>query len=156
MMTEWIKAVVLSLSLLSMGALQSGCTTMADAQADKGHGQVKVYHASYDASWDAALAALNDVHNVWHNGYSDSGTPVGQHFKIISADKTKGLILAHGVRTSWSWGENVAIYIEPVAPDSTRVEIINKRSLKTNVTAPHWENDLFVSLDRHLPSAISN
>jgi len=58
------------------------------------------------------------------------------------------------VRTTlfaFSYGENVAIFVDRITGAvPTRVEIVNKRVLATNITAPDWDTRLFKALDGRL------
>jgi predicted thioesterase len=59
--------------------------------------------------------------------------------------------LAQGSISAFSWGENVAIYVEDVAGKvKTRVEVVNKRALSVNITAADWESKILEELDKRL------
>lgn len=67
------------------------------------------------------------------------------------SDKGKGEILAQRSMTFFSYGENVAIYVERTGePSETQVEVISKRALATNITATNWEAIIFDGLDKIL------
>jgi hypothetical protein len=127
------KVIALALVLFA-AALSSGCATLADAQAAKGSGTSKVYDKPYDVVWDAVLESVKS------SGLS-----------LVSENKEKGSILAQGAISAFSWGENVAIYVEDVGGKiKTRVEVVNKRALATNITAANWERRIFEDLDKRL------
>lgn len=112
----------------------SGCSTLADAQAAKGTGTVRVYERPYDVVWDAVVASVKET-----------------SLAVVSSNKTDGMILAQGAMGAFSYGENVAIYVEDAGGKvKTRVEIINKRALATNITAANWESRLSAALDQRL------
>lgn len=112
----------------------AGCSTMADAKAGKGSGTVRTYDKPYDVVWDSVIAAIKET-----------------SLSIASESKSEGLVLAQGSIGLFTWGENVAIYVEDVGGRvRTRVEIINKRVGKMNVTAYDWESRLSRSLDQRL------
>ena len=70
---------------------------------------------------------------------------------VATDNKERGMILAQGGVSAFSWGENVAIYVEDVGGKvRTRVEVINKRALATNITAADWESRIFEALDKRL------
>lgn len=116
----------------------AGCSTIADAKAGKGSGTVRTYDKPYDVVWDAVVATVREA------GLS-----------IASETKSEGLVLAQGSIGLFTWGENVAVYVEDVGGRvRTRVEIINKRALATNITAFDWESRLSRSLDQRLGSSI--
>lgn len=115
-------------------ALNSGCATLADAQAAKGSGTSKVYDKPYDVVWNAVLESVKS-----------SG------LALVSENKEKGSILAQGAIGAFSWGENVAIFVEDMGGKiKTRVEVVNKRALATNITAADWERRIFEDLDKRL------
>jgi hypothetical protein len=114
--------------------LFSGCSTLADAEAAKGSGTSKFYDEPYDDVW---LAVVETV--------KSSG------LKMASEDKEKGTILAQGSVSAFSWGENVAVFVEDAGGNAgTRVEVMNKRVLATNITAKNWSSRLFAALDERL------
>ena len=126
------KLAVLFVLMCSM--FGAGCSTLADARAAKGEGAYRIYDKEFDVVW---IAAINAVKN--------------SELALVTDDKTQGLILAQRGMTAFSYGENVAIFIEPIdGVIKTRVEVINKRALATNVTAANWEAKIFGSLDRAL------
>jgi len=125
------RALLVLLAALSFGAF-SGCSTMADARAARGSGTVRVYEKPYEVVWDAALGAVTNA-----------------NLRVVSESKAEGLILAEGGIGLFTWGENVAIYVEDAGGRvRTRVEIINKRVLATNITAYDWEGRLFRTIDQ--------
>jgi hypothetical protein len=127
------KFVTLVLVLLAV-TLNSGCATLADAQAAKGSGTSKVYDRPYDVVWNAVIESVKS-----------SG------LALVSENKEKGIILAQGAISGFSWGENVAVFVEDVGGKiKTRVEVVNKRALATNITAADWERRIFEDLDKRL------
>ena len=129
-----MKRFFLSLSIVVLLAANTGCSTLADAKAAKGTGTVRVYEKPYDFVWDAVLASVKST-----------------SLALVSENKSDGAILAQGAVGAFSWGENVAIYVEDVGGKvKTRVEIINKRALATNITAADWESRLSSEIDKRL------
>lgn len=125
---------VIAIFILFAAALSSGCATLADAQAAKGSGTSKIYDKPYDVVWAAVLESVKS------SGLS-----------LVSENKEKGNILAQGAISAFSWGENVAIYVEDAGGKiKTRVEVVNKRALATNITAANWERRIFEDLDKRL------
>lgn len=116
-----------------IGALVApGCTTLADAQNAKGNGTVREYTKPYEPVWNATLASVQS-----------SG------LALVHQDKVTGRILAQGTLSWFTWGENVAIYVAP-SGDKTRVEVVNKAALSTNVTSTEWGRRIFEDLDRRI------
>ena len=117
-----------------IAAFNSGCSTLADAQAAKGTGSSKVYDKPYDVVWSAVIETVRS-----------SG------LTLVSENKDKGSILAQGAISAFSWGENVVIYVEDVGGKiKTRVEVVNKRALATNITAADWQTRILEALDKRL------
>lgn len=117
-----------------ISVLSSGCSTLADAQASKGTGSSKVYNKPFDVVWGAVIETVRS-----------SG------LALVSDNKETGSILAQGGISAFSWGENVAIYVEDVGGKvRTRVEVVNKRALATNITAADWESRILEALDKRL------
>ena len=130
MTVKTVSAVFLIFVLL----FQSGCTTLSDAKADRGTGEVRIYPRSKDLVWDVLLDVL--------------GTTA---LKIVSQDKEEGVVLAKRGVTEFSYGEKVAIFVEVVqAEASTRVELVNKRAVSSNTDAADWATIIFNRLDKVL------
>lgn len=120
--------------ILGMSLFVSGCATLADAKASKGSGEFKVYEKSYDVVWDAVIETVNQ-----------------SNLEIVTEDRERGLVLAQGAVSAFSWGENVAIFVESVdGKIRTRVEVVNKLAVSTNITAPDWEGRILMDLDSKL------
>lgn len=112
----------------------SGCSTLADAQAAKGQGTSKVYNKDYETVWQATKEVV-----------SSSG------LALVAENKEKGTILAQRGMTAFSYGENVAIFVEAEKEtNKTKVEIVNKKALAANITAANWETALIRALDKKL------
>jgi hypothetical protein len=109
--------------------LNTGCTTLADARQAKGTGTARVFDAPADAVWREMPRAVKDV-----------------GLEFVGDNRGDGYALAQRGITAFSYGENVAIFIEEVARNlRTRVEVVSKKTLETNIFAPNWEVEL---LDR--------
>ncbi len=129
-----MKRAIALLLVVFLAAFSSGCATLADAQASKGTGTSKVYDKPYDVVWNAVIETVRS-----------SG------LALVSDNKERGTILAQGAISAFSWGENVAIYVEDVGGKiRTRVEVVNKRALATNITAADWESRIIEALDKRL------
>ena len=112
----------------------SGCSTLADAQAAKGQGTSKVYAKDYETVWEATKEVV-----------ANSG------LDLVAENKEKGTILAQRAMTAFSYGEHVAIFVEAEKEtNKTKVEVVNKRALATNITAANWESTLIRALDKKL------
>jgi hypothetical protein len=129
-----MKRSIALLLVCFLAMLSFGCSTLADAQAARGTGSSKIYDKRYDVVWSAVIETVRS-----------SG------LALVSDNKERGSVLAQGSISAFSWGENVAIYVEDVGGKvRTRVEVVNKRALATNITAADWESRILEALDKRL------
>jgi hypothetical protein len=120
----------LILSLLGM----SGCSTLADAKAAKGTGSSRIYNKPFEEVWNATLVVVK-----------------ASGLSLVNDDKARGQILAQKGVSALSYGENVAIFVEEVQGKvQTRVEVVNKRAVSTNIFAADWESRILAALDKQL------
>ena len=120
--------------VIAFSALNSGCSTLADARAGKGTGTARVFDASADAVWTEMPAVVKDV-----------------GLDLAGENRQQGYLLAQRGITPFSYGENVAIFIDEVAKTSrTRVEIVSKKAMATNVFAPDWGDEILDKLAKKL------
>ena len=119
-----MKTFLLALFAVALLLFVSGCSTVADARSAKGSGLSYVYEGSFDTVWDSIPKAIQGL---------GGGGP-----KIIGDNKAEGYVLAQGGMSAVSYGENVAIFVEKVDATRTRVEIVSKRALATNIVAADW------------------
>lgn len=123
--------------LFFLAMINAGCATLADAQAAKGSGSFKIYSHPYDVVWNAAVETVKS-----------SG------LDLIVQNKEQGNILAQRGMTAFSYGEHVAVFVERTDDGTkTRVEVVNKRALATNITAANWETRILEALDKRLQPA---
>ncbi|WP_038492017.1 hypothetical protein [Collimonas arenae] len=113
----------------------SGCTTLADSRSAKGTGTARVYDATSDAIWTALPKIVKDV-----------------GLDYVGDNKSEGYALAQRGISAFSYGENVAMFIEPTSTnDKTRVEVVSKRALATTVFAKNWETAILDKLGTVFP-----
>jgi len=99
----------------------ASCTTLQDATSARGTGEQRVYNNSYDVVWDTAVSVVDE-------------SPLD----LVSASKDEGQILGQRGMTAFSYGENVAVFVDEITEDSTSVEVVSRRALQTNITARDW------------------
>ena len=129
-----MKKILLLAATLLAASFITGCASISDTAAARGRGVAHVYNQPYDTVWDVVTAAVKET-----------------DLTIVSENKDTGTLLAKRSMTAFSWGENVAIFVDRVSGKvSTRVEIVSKRALATNVTARDWDDTLFKVLDERL------
>lgn len=135
-MIKKIAAVIFTVAALISA---SGCSTLADARAAKGAGVSRIYEASVDTVWKTMPAVLSEV-----------------GLELVGENRTEGYILAQRGITAFSYGENVAIFVESVGGvTKTRVEAVSKKALATNIFAPSWEKEILDKLDEKLKTKAS-
>jgi hypothetical protein len=111
-----------------------GCSTLADARAARGTGTARVYAVSPDAVWNALPAVIKEA---------------GLDF--VGDNRPEGYLLAQRGITPLSYGEHVAIFVDPARPGTgTRVEVVSKKAMATNVLAPDWEGEILDKLGEKL------
>jgi uncharacterized protein YceK len=119
---------------LAAAAIMSGCSTLADARSAKGTGLAREYAASVDEVWKAMPAVLAEL-----------------SLPLVGDNKAEGYILAQRGVTAFSYGENVAIFVESVGGVTrTRVEVVSKKSMSTNIFAPDWSKEILDKLGEKL------
>jgi len=122
------------LSIVFAILMLSGCATLEDAEAKRGSGRVEVYKLPKQTVWNSMLEVLGTT-----------------SLSIVSKDESEGVILAKRKLTWFSFGENVAIYIEAINDNaSTKVEVVNVKRVESNKNALDWETRIFTKLDRAL------
>lgn len=119
---------ILALCLLS----PVGCTTIADARNSKGKGLAHTDEGSFDTVWESIPKAIKAL---------GEGGPL-----IVGENKQEGYILAQGKMSFVSYGENVAVFVEKVDETKTKVEVVSKRTLATNIVAADWAPRLHTKL----------
>ena len=130
---------VISLLLRTGSALAlvllAGCSTVSDVKEAKGEGVTRTFDYDYDQVWEASVFSVRAL-----------GLP------IVASDKTDdaGSILASTPMQGTTWGENVAVFIEPDGPDKSTVEVISKRVLATNIFAEDWTDPLLSRISSKL------
>lgn len=125
-MRTGIKSLLLVSLLFVISA--AGCTTLADARNAKGRGRSNTYEAPFETVWAKAKIAVADT------GLS-----------VASENKEEGYILAQKGLSAFSYGENVAVFVQKVDDTHTKVEVVSKKALETNLFATNWEKPI---LDR--------
>jgi hypothetical protein len=108
----------------------TGCTTVNTAANAQGSGEKVIYKASFDEVWEVMPAIISGV-----------------GLELVSANQEQHVFLAKNGISTWSWGENVAIFVGKVETNRTCVEVITKRKLVTNITAQEWDAPIFTRLD---------
>ena len=126
--------VLAALSVFAALSLVSGCANLADAKAARGTGPSREYAAPMDKVWSTIPVVLKEL-----------------ELPLVSQSREEGTILAQRGVTAFSYGENVAIFVQPVGGAArTRVEIVSKKAMATNVFAPDWSTEILDKLGEKL------
>ncbi len=125
-----IKKVSILIILILLAGSLSGCNTLADARMAKGKGVFKVYDVAVDKVWNTMPDVVKNVGLAY-----------------VGENRQEGYVLAQRSITAFSWGEDVAIFITSLSDQKTRVEIVSKKAMATNIFAPDWSVRLFKALD---------
>lgn len=118
-----------------MVVIASGCATLADARMARGTGETSTYDVPAEDIWRAMPDVLSAV-----------------GLDYVGDNRTEGYVLAQRAMTALSYGENVAIFIESVATGRTKIEIVSKKAVATNIFAPDWSRPIFQELDKRFGS----
>jgi uncharacterized lipoprotein len=109
--------------LAGAGALgATGCSTTADARAERGSGVIVAYAAPFEKVWAAVPEILKEL-----------------GLRVAGDNTAEGYILVEQGASAFSWGERVAIYVERIGTKgNSRVEVVSKGALGVNITATDW------------------
>lgn len=123
------------LLICTIALLCAGCTTINGIKNSQGHGVQRIYSQPYDKVYRASLNAIQHLDG----------------FSLLEDNKEKGMIIAtHSSCDSASSGERVAIFINRVDEQQTKMEVVSKAIVKTHLFAPHWESQIFQLIDMQL------
>jgi hypothetical protein len=121
------------IATLLFATLIAGCTTLKDASDARGTGKSQVYEAEYDVVWDAVVAVITE-----------------SKLDLVSKDKEDGKILAQKGMSAFSYGENVAVFVDAISESSSKVEVVSKRALQTNIVAKNWSNHILTGVEEKI------
>ena len=113
--------IPLVITSVCMVLFSTGCSTMADAKAGKGTGTSQTFAAASDRVWQVLPSAVKSA-----------------GLDYVSGNKEDGYALAQRGLSLFSYGENVAIFIDKPTTESTKVEVVSKKAMATNIFAPDW------------------
>jgi len=122
--------------LLALFALFSGCNSIESVKSTRGTGKTVAYAVDFKTAWAALPPAIKAV--------GLEVAEVNEGGRTITAESGMNLL---------SYGSRVAIFVEETGPKATRVEVVSKRVIATNITAKDWTEPLFTELGKRLPVA---
>ena len=108
-----------AVALVVVGAsalLTQGCRTMSDVVKDKDSGTVKMYPVDSDQAWKIAIQVFR-----WEG--SDA----------IEERRDQNMMLTSSGMNFWSPGSFMGAWIEPVDTANTKVTVVTKRRLATQL-----------------------
>jgi uncharacterized lipoprotein len=114
-------------------SLLANCSTLSDVQKAEGQGKKISYQAPFNKTWDASLAALQNL-----------------RLNVDTKDKTQGFILAEGPLTAFSWGEVVSLFIRKQTESASTVEAVSKRKATGNIFAKEWADEIHLEIAKEL------
>jgi hypothetical protein len=118
-----VKRVVVLSVFISLIALLSGCATMGDVVTAKNEGTAIVYPVNAEQAWEISKTVFR-----WEGA------------DAIEEHKSEGYMLTSSGMNLVSWGAVMGAWIEPVDKDSTRVTVVTKRRISTNLATTLTEN----------------
>jgi hypothetical protein len=129
-----MKKLLLSAALIaSCSLLLAGCSSVQTAKESKGKGEARMYHKPVAEVWPEVKKA------VAATGGTAEETNEAEHYVLAS----------YGV-SAFSWGEKVAVFCTAAGAGSTKVEVVSKAALKTNITATNRAPQIFTQLDKSI------
>jgi urocanate hydratase len=131
-----IKILLALFAMMLVSVALTGCTTMADSVQARGTGKKVTYQASFDEMWVDMPEAIKAA-----------------GLQFVSANRDDRAILAQRGITAFSYGENVAIFVEQVGEVKSSVEVVSKKAMATNIFAPDWAKPIFEQLDKKFKRA---
>lgn len=125
------------LGLLILMLILSGCTTLTDARNAKDTGTFRIFDAPFDSVWAVIPLAATEA-----------------GLTVVIENRSEGYILAQRGATFFSLGENVAIFVERADSEArTRVEVVSKRAMATNIFARDWRAEVLDRIQQKLKNS---
>lgn len=125
-MTPFLR-LILVFQLCSCSTVETVRTAPTDA------GSSRTYDYPYEKVYEATLKIVSQL-----------------PLNIESKDEEQGIILLSKGASFFSWGERVRITLERQDSTKTKVTVLSKRSLATNITAKDWTSDIFERISAEL------
>ena len=102
--------------LLSFTILFISCATMSDVLKSKDEGTVKVYDIDKESAWEIAITVLR-----WEG------------CETIEQHKNSNYMLTTVGANFVSEGSLVGVWVEPAGKSSSKITVVTKRKIQTNV-----------------------
>ena len=122
------------LFVIALGVfLMAGCASIGSIGSLKGHGHTRIYDFPYQTVWETVPKAMKSL------GLS-----------VAVSDEKEGKILTDTPLTMFSYGEAVAVFLTRVGDSRTRVEVVSRKKLGTNIFAFSYQDRILNALDKEL------
>lgn len=129
-MNKFARVAIGTFLILSVSA----CSTLSDARKAKGQGTAKIYNSNMDKTWSTVIQVLSEI-----------------ELPMAGENKQEGYILAQNGMSIGSSGENVAIFLDKTNdPNKTKVEVVSKKAMATQIFATNWEPKIIEKLDEKI------
>ena len=109
--------------VIFLGLLLAGCATLSDVLKDKEEGTVAIYKIDKDSAWDIAKTVLR-----WED------------CETIEENKLSNYMLTTVGRNFISEGSVVGVWVEPVNDEETKITVVSKRKVQTNLATGMTES----------------
>ncbi len=113
--------------------LMAGCASMGSVSGLKGHGHVGIYDVPYEEVWAALPRAMESL-----------------KLSVGFSDEKQGKIVTDTPLTLWSYGEAIAVFVERAGNSQTRVEVVSRKKMGTNIFAFSYQDRILDALDKEL------
>ncbi|MDP2208767.1 MAG: hypothetical protein Q8K98_08335 [Bacteroidota bacterium] len=117
-----MKTPIIFVSILLFSILLVGCASTADAVRSKHEGTTQVYDISPEQAWSVAKTVMQ-----W-----EGATEIEEH-------KEQNYITASVGMTAVSWGAVVAVWVETFGKEYSKVTVVTKRRMQTNIFTSQTE-----------------
>jgi len=124
---------LIQLLLVVLALAMAGCTTLSDVRTARGEGRSRIYDESIDTVWNSVPTALRSL-----------------GLKVAGENEQERYVLAEKGTTAFSYGENVAVFLYKIDDERTRVEVVSKKAVQTNLLAWDWEKPVLDELSKVL------
>ena len=118
---------------LVMALFFIGCSTTQSVRKLEGSGSKRVYNASYEKVWSAAIVACQS-----------------ETIQIEKSDKEEGQISAKTKVRATSWGENISVWVRKLNADSTEVEVVSRKAGPAIFFHYNWEESILNNIESQL------
>ena len=113
--------------------LLSGCATLGTVANARGSGHSRIYNFPYQKVWEAAPKTMSAL-----------------SLSIGAIDEKERKIVADTPITGFSYGEVVAVFVDKMDETHTKVEVVSRKRIATNIFAYSYQDRILNELSRQL------